>query len=153
MFVCFLLQCTFFKNISLGGIGPNLLIILTSAFGFMKGKDEGMFVGFLSGIMIDILYGNGIVGLYTLIYTYIGYTNGMFHRIFYPEDVRFPIILITISDLVYCFLSYILTFLLRNRLEVGFYMSHVIIPEVVYTVFITILFYKLLLKLEMSLER
>ena len=153
VFVCFLLQCTLFKFISLGGIAPNLLIILTSAFGFMKGRTEGMFVGFFSGLMVDVLFGNGIIGLYTLIYTYIGFFNGMFNRMFFPDDVRLPIILITFSDLIYCFVVYVLTFLLRSRFDFGYYVLHIIIPEAVYTIFITILFYRLLLKIETSLER
>ena len=153
VFFCFLLQCTFFKFISLGGIVPNLLIILTAAFGFMRGGTEGMFVGFFSGLMMDVLFGNGIIGLYTLIYTYIGYFNGMFNRMFFPDDVRLPIILITFSDLVYCFVVYVLTFLLRSRFDFGYYVLHVIIPETVYTIFITILFYRLLLKLEAALEK
>lgn len=153
VFFCFLLQCTFFKFISLGGIAPNLLIILTSAFGFMKGRTEGMFVGFFSGLMMDVLFGNGIIGLYTLIFTYIGFFNGMFNRMFFPDDVRLPIILITFSDLVYCFVVYVLTFLLRSRFDFGYYVLHIIIPETVYTIFITILFYRLLLKIETSLER
>ena len=61
VFFCFILQCTLFKFISLGGITPNLLIILTSAFGFMKGRTEGMYVGFFSGLMMDVLFGNGIL--------------------------------------------------------------------------------------------
>ncbi len=153
VFVCFLLQCTLFKFISLGGIAPNLLIILTSAFGFMKGRTEGMFVGFFSGLMVDVLFGNGIIGLYTLIYTYIGFFNGMFNRMFFPDDVRLPILLITFSDLIYCFVVYVLTFLLRSRFDFGYYVLHIIIPEAVYTIFITILFYRLLLKIETSLER
>ncbi|MBQ9504345.1 MAG: rod shape-determining protein MreD [Lachnospiraceae bacterium] len=153
VFFCFILQCTFFHFISLGGIAPNLLIILTSAFGFMKGRTEGMFVGFFSGLMMDVLFGNGIIGLYTLIYTYIGFFNGMFNRLFFPDDVRLPIILITFSDLVYCFIVYVLTFLLRSRFDFSYYLLHVIIPETVYTIFITILFYRLLLKLETSLEK
>lgn len=153
VFFCFLLQCTLFKFISLGGIAPNLLIILTSAFGFMKGRTEGMFVGFFSGLMVDVLFGNGIIGLYTLIYTYIGFFNGMFNRMFFPDDVRLPILLITFSDLIYCFVVYVLTFLLRSRFDFGYYVLHIIIPEAVYTIFITILFYRLLLKIETSLER
>lgn len=153
VFLAFVLQCTFFKFISLGGIAPNLLIILTAAFGFMRGRSEGMYVGFFSGLMMDVLFGNGIIGLYTLIYTYIGFFNGMFNRVFFPDDVRLPIILITFSDLVYCFVVYVLTFLLRSRFDFGYYVLHIIVPETVYTIFITILFYRLLLKLETTLER
>ena len=42
--VCFLLQSTVFQSLSIASISPNLLIILTSAYGFMKVKKEGMAV-------------------------------------------------------------------------------------------------------------
>ena len=51
--VCFLLQSTLFKALSIASISPNLLVIVTSAFGFMRGKKEGLLVGFFSGLSID----------------------------------------------------------------------------------------------------
>lgn len=55
--VCFLLQSTVFQSLSIASISPNLLIILTSAYGFMKGKKEGMAVGFFCGLLEDIFFG------------------------------------------------------------------------------------------------
>ena len=40
----YLIQGTFGRTIAIGGIVPNLLIILPVLFGFFKGKNEGMFV-------------------------------------------------------------------------------------------------------------
>ena len=113
--ICFLLQCTVFQALSLGGIVPNLLIMLTSSFGFMKGRKEGIFVGFISGMLIDVFY-SSFYGGYALIYMVIGYANGYFHRIFYPEDVKLPIIFITVSDFIYCIITYVFLFLLRNQI-------------------------------------
>ena len=83
--VAYLLQTTLFKAISIAGIVPNILIILTSAFGFMRGKNEGMLIGFISGLLVDIFFGS-ILGFYALVYMFIGYVNGFFRRIF----SRFP---------------------------------------------------------------
>ena len=47
--IFYLLQTTLFKALSLASVAPNLLIILTFAAGFMRGKKEGMFVGLFSG--------------------------------------------------------------------------------------------------------
>mgnify|MGYP000473648981 CR=1 FL=1 len=44
--VCFLLQCTVFKALAIASISPNLLIVVVASFGFMRGKKEGLFVGF-----------------------------------------------------------------------------------------------------------
>lgn len=141
---CFCLQCTVFRTLSFGGIGPNLLIIVTSVFGFMNGKKAGTVIGFFSGLLIDIFFGE-VLGFYALIYMYIGFANGSFHKIFYPEDIKLPLILITISDIVYSFVTYFLMFLLRSRFRFPFYFIHVILPEVVYTVVITIFLYPIIL--------
>ncbi len=152
IFICLCLQSSLFKAVSLGGVSPNLLIILTSAFGFMNGKEEGMYVGFISGLFTDMLYGNGLLGFYTLLYVYIGYANGMFSRVIFPEDVKFPILFIGLSDLIYGLLSYIFLFLLRSRLDLPYYFIRIILPEAVYTILITLLFYRPLLHLEETIE-
>ncbi|MBR1892069.1 MAG: rod shape-determining protein MreD [Lachnospiraceae bacterium] len=152
IFVCFILQCTFFKAIALGGIVPNLLVIITASFGLMHGQKEGMYVGFISGLLTDIMFGNGIIGLYALIYVFVGYFNGLLSRIFYPEDIKLPLFLITISDFLYCFICYILTFLLRSRLDLGYYLIHIIFPEMIFTVLITLVVYKGILNLETWIE-
>ena len=152
VFISFILQCTVFKAVSMGGISPNLLIIVTAAFGFIRGQKEGMYVGFLAGILTDILFGNGMIGLYALIYSFIGYMNGLFSRVFYPEDIKLPIFLIVISDFMYSFICYILTFLLRSRLDLPFYLLHVMIPEMVYTALVTLIIYRFLLSIEKGIE-
>ena len=139
--ICFILQCTLFQVISFAGIVPNLLIIITSAFGFMGGRKEGMFVGFLSGLIMDIFYSQ-IIGLNALIFLYIGYTNGMFNRIFYPEDVKFPILFITLSDAACLMLQYIFGYLLRARLDFPFYFTKIMLPEIIYTIVLTIIIYR-----------
>ena len=85
--LCFLLQTTLFKTLSFANISPNLLIIAVSSFGFMRGKKEGLWVGFFCGLLIDIFCGN-YIGLYALIYMYIGFINGLFQKRFYPDDIK-----------------------------------------------------------------
>ena len=80
--VCFLLETTVFQKLAFASIIPNLLIIVTSSFGFMRGQKEGMIIGFFCGLLKDILGGN-LLGFYALIYMYIGYLNGFFKRIFF----------------------------------------------------------------------
>lgn len=141
LIIGYLLQSTLFQALSLGGISPNILIILTSCFGFMRGKKEGMLIGFISGLMLDVLFGN-LLGFYALIYMIIGYLNGFFASIFYPEDIKLPMILIITSELLYCFLIYFFLFLLQGKFHFGYYFVHIILPEIVYTILVTIVLYK-----------
>lgn len=148
---CFILQCTLFQSLSIADISPNLLIVVTSSFGFMRGKKEGLFIGFFSGILIDVFFSE-VLGFYGLLYMYIGYMNGFFHKIFYDEDVKLPMILITASNVAYGIIIYLFLFLLRNRLDFLYYLRRVIIPETVYTVIVTIVLYRLILLINRRLE-
>lgn len=149
--ICFLLQSTVFQGLAFGGIVPNLLIILTSAFGFMRGEKEGLIIGFVCGLLSDICFGD-TVGFHALILMYIGYVNGKFSGIFYPEDIKLPMALIVVSDLTYGVTAYILMFLLRGRLNFPFYFRTIILPEMVYTTVVTLLLYPVILKINVRLE-
>lgn len=149
--VFYVLQCTLFKTFALASVSPNLLLILTFAAGFMRGKKEGMYVGFFSGLILDIFYGQ-VIGFNALLYMYIGYINGFFNSMFYDEDVTLPIGLIFASDFVYNFFYFIFSFLLRNRLNLIYYFIHIILPEMIYTVVITLLIYRIMLKINRKLE-
>lgn len=149
--IFFLLQCTVFRTFAFGGIVPNLMIIITASFGFMRGEKSGLIIGFFSGLLIDIFFGE-VIGFYALLYMYVGYTNGKFNRIFYPKDIKLPIVLIIGSDLFYCMCCYILMFLMRARFHFGYYFIHVILPEIVYTIIITICFYPIIFWINRKLE-
>lgn len=148
---CFVLQSTVFKAIAFGGIIPNLMIVLTASFGFMRGEKAGILFGFFCGLLADIFFGN-VIGLYAMIYMYIGYANGKFNMIFYPEDIKLPLALIFVSDMVYGLLCYILLFLMRGRFHFTYYLVHIILPEMVYTIVVTLILYPFLLWINKKLE-
>ena len=52
--VCFILQNTVLKALELGAITPNLLLVITAAFGFIGGRKEGMFMGVFCGLFLDV---------------------------------------------------------------------------------------------------
>ncbi len=151
IFVCFILQCGVFSNLAFAGIIPNLMIIITSSFGFMRGEEEGLFIGFVCGLLCDVFFGS-ILGFYALVFMYIGYLNGKFSRIFYPEDIKLPLALIVVSDISYGVICYILMFLLRGRFNFPYYFTRVILPEALYTIVITMFLYPLILIVNQKLE-
>ncbi len=151
IYICFLLQTTLFQALSLASISPNLIIIVVSSFGFMRGRGEGMYIGFITGLVFDIFYGT-ILGFYALVYMYVGYCNGMFRKFFFPDDIKLPMLLIAASDIIYNVAVYILKFVFRGQFHIIYYMLHVIIPELVYTLLIMIVLYPVLLKVNQKLE-
>ena len=149
--VCFVLQCSVFDSLSFAGIIPNLMIILTASFGFMRGEKEGLIIGFFCGLLSDVCFGS-FLGFYALILMYIGYLNGKFSRIFYPEDIKLPMALIVVSDLSYGIVCYVLMFLLRGRFHFWYYFTRVILPEALYTIVVTLFLYPVILKVNEKLE-
>jgi rod shape-determining protein MreD len=99
-----------------------------------------------------MFFGN-VMGPYAFIYMTLGYANGFFHRIYYVEDVLLPMVMITVNDLLYNIMVYVAFFMLRNRLDLLSYFSKVIVPEMVYTIIVTLFFYKLLVKINLRLKK
>lgn len=148
---CYLLQCTVFPKLSLAAIKPNLLLVVTASFGFMRGQKEGMLIGFFSGMLIDIQFGS-ILGFYALIYLIIGYINGWFQQMYYDDDIKLPLCLIAGSGFAYGLTVYLFCFMLRSEFNFPYYLNHIIIPELIYTIVVTLVLYPLILFVNQRLE-
>ena len=109
------------------------------------------FIGFFSGLIIDIQFGN-ILGFYALIYLLIGYVNGLFEQMYFDEDIKLPLILISASEFVYGLVIYLLMFLLRSEFDFLHYLSHIIIPELIYTIAVTLPLYPVILFINHKLD-
>ena len=132
--VCFLLQSTLLQKIAIGSITPNLLLILCVSMGLMRGRK--------SGLLVDLFYGS-VFGFYALIYMYAGFFSGYAFRIYYDDDIKVPMALTAIMDLIYNLAVYGLQFFLRGRLGIFKYLYRIIIPEIFYTVFLALIVYKI----------
>lgn len=138
-----ILQSTLCQEIAIASIKPNLLIILIVSFGLMRGRRTGMLTGFFCGLLADLFF-ESIIGFNALIYLWVGYLSGYFYRIFYDDDIKTPLFLISISDLAYGIIHYCFRFLLRGRIQFFRYLGRIILPEVFYTLILTILCYRIL---------
>lgn len=149
--LAFTIQNCVFPLLPFLSAAPNLLLILTFSFGFIEGKEAGMFYGLLSGLLLDLFY-SGPFGFYTLIYIYIGYTNGICTKYYYEDYITLPLILSVVNELAYNIYIYVLRFLIRGRLNFMFYFREIIIPEIIFTVVTTLLVYRLFLFTNRRLE-
>ncbi|MCR4788240.1 MAG: rod shape-determining protein MreD [Lachnospiraceae bacterium] len=148
----FVLQTTVFSWLSFSGIVPNILIILTATYGIMKGDRIGILTGFFCGLLSDVFFGT-FIGLNAIFFMCIGFFNGKFHQVFYEDDVKLPLVLIFTSDLLYGLSYYVIMFLLRSRFDFSFYFLKIILPEVIYTIAVTLIYYPLLLLIHKLLDR
>lgn len=147
----FILQTTVCPAIALASVSPNLILVFLTSFGFMRGKKTGLILGFFCGLLLDIFYSEAI-GYYALIYMTIGYFNGMFNHLFFDNDIKLPMLLSGISDLLYGAIIYFFSFLLQGKFHFFFYLSRYGIPEMLYTLALTLFLYKVYHKINDWLE-
>lgn len=150
--ICFLLQSTVFPSFELANVVPDLLMILIVTVAYTRGIFPGMFTGLACGLLLDCTIGD-VIGLYGILYMFIGYINGYANKIYDREDYTIPLLLIAASEFVYCFFYYVAEFLLRGRLNIGYYAYRIMLPKVIYTVLVGILFYKLFHMIHLGLTK
>lgn len=141
----FILQNTIFSTLSFNGVKPNLLLIVTVFFGFAAGVNNGMLTGFVCGLLCDIFFG-AYIGVYSFLFVLLGGYSGVMAKFFYQDDIIFPYLTVAISDGLFGLVCYVLMFLLRGRFSFSTYVSSVILPEILYTLVISLLFIPLLHK-------
>lgn len=148
MLACLVLQCSVLPAIAIASVVPNLMIVFTASFGLMRGKRAGLLIGFFSGLLADLMFmvlDFYMVGFRAVIYMFIGYLCGCCCQIFYDEDVKMPVLLTALGDLVYGIAVYGAQFMLRGRIHFFYYLRRIILPEVVYTIVLTLITYRFFL--------
>ena len=151
MIILYLIQTRIFNKITVAGIKPNVVIILVVLIGYKYGKIPGMLMGFFMGLFLDLTESD-YIGYYSLIYLIIGYLVGFSNKLYTNDSTLIPLGLVGASDFMLNFLIFITGFLLRNRLDLPYYMMRIILPEVVYTIIVSVLLYRIMDYIYVKLE-
>ena len=108
-------------------------------------------MGFFMGLFLDLTESD-YIGYYSLIYLIIGYLVGFSNKLYTNDSTLIPLGLVGASDFMLNFLIFITGFLLRNRLDLPYYMMRIILPEVVYTIIVSVLLYRIMDYIYVKLE-
>lgn len=147
VFLFFLIQSSVLKNLAYSGALPNLLLILTVSYGYLRGERSAMVAGFFCGLLLDI-FGMNVLGFYALIYVYLGYLAGLCHSWYEPVDFRIPLAMIFTGDLLVLLLQFILFFVLNRDFGFQYFLTGKALPELAATMIIAVPVYPLLLWIE-----
>ena len=139
----FIIQTTFCGAISMAGITPDLIMIVTISLAILLGEAPAIIAGFMMGLLCDI-FSMDILGFYALCYSFAGFVCGRLGRNLFIDDLKFPAVLIMAADLFKSFYGYVFLFLLQNRIFTGTFLIRYAIPEAVYTMLIALPVYALL---------
>lgn len=143
----FSLQTVVFRYVPFGRSLPNLLLILTCVYGLMRGEQDGIITGFFCGLLLDIFFLD-ILGFYAMLYAYIGFFNGLAHKLYNKDDYKIPLLALIVSDITFLLLKYFFAYALQGDFNFGFYLKGIFLPELVFTLVCGVVIYPLLLLLE-----
>ncbi|MGH2736818.1 MAG: rod shape-determining protein MreD [Actinomycetota bacterium] len=85
------LQSTLLARATILGVIPQLVLVLVVVLAFLDGERVGTVMGFVGGLLIDLLLPQAIVGLTALLYTMIGYGVGLIRYLAPPDSVWTPV--------------------------------------------------------------
>ena len=146
IFVAFFIQTSIFPLLPFFSASPNLLLIITFSYGLLYGESIGLLTGFFCGLVCDMFY-NGVFGSFLLIYSLIGFGNGMLNTSFFENSISLPIMLSFVNGLIYNVYIYLTHFFMRGKYNVPYYFYNVMLPNILFTLIVTVLVYKILYKL------
>lgn len=145
------MSATLFQNLRIGEIAPDFMIMIIVSFALLRGSKEGSIIGLAAGFLNDISFGV-VVGPTAIIYAIIGYMCGKFNKNFYRENFIMPFICTLFSSLFYS-LVMVLGFMLRGKTNFIFFLKALIIPEMIYTITLSLVIYQLAYLINEKIER
>lgn len=86
-----ILQTTLFHYLKIGGVKPDLLLIIIVLSAVLKGKTSGAELGFAYGLLEDLFVGK-YIGLQALTKMITGYCIGLLERKIFPDNVLVPVV-------------------------------------------------------------
>lgn len=84
-------QMSFFPQLKIGWVKPDLVLLFVISVGLLKGYREGAVTGALAGLMAGVLSWN-IWGLYSLVYSLAGFISGLVPEKVEPDNFIIPLI-------------------------------------------------------------
>ena len=109
--VLFVLQFSFLPLIFIYGVVPDLLLLATVSYAFLRGSAWGGFVGFALGLMQDLSMG-AFFGLHAFTLTLIGLFFGRFSDRVFKEQIFLPISASVAATIVKYTISAVIVYLL-----------------------------------------
>ena len=149
--IAFAIQNCAFPFIPFLSAAPNLMIIFVFTCSFIYGQREGMFYGFITGVLMDLFY-SGPFGFFTIIFVWIGYVNGTLSKYFYEDYIVLLLAICSVNEIVYNLFIFIFRFFVRGKADFLYYFRIIILPEMIITLLFTLFLYRFLLAYNRKLE-
>ena len=122
----FVLQLSFLPLIAIYGIVPDLLLLATVSFAFLRGSVWGGFIGFALGLLEDLSVGS-FFGLHAFTLTLIGLFFGRFSDRVFKEQFFLPITASVAATFAKYLISAVIVYLLGYHFNPFLHMGRVLL--------------------------
>jgi rod shape-determining protein MreD len=142
-----LLQSTLFGQLTLLGVRPELVYMVTILFALLEGPAEGALVGFVGGLLQDFLL-NEPKGITALTLTVLGYTVGLSRQFITSPSPLVPTVLVALGTAAGLAFHSVVSFLLGAFPHPIGFTAKVILLAALYGAVLTPIAYPLIRRLD-----
>ena len=103
-----LLQSTVLRYVAIGGVKPDLSIVILVFIAIRSGNLHGQYAGFTVGIIEDFI-SLPPLGFYAFIRTAIGFLYGLLQGAFYIDSLFMPVLLIIAATIIKGLLGFLIS--------------------------------------------
>ncbi len=134
-FVCglFVVQSSLLPMVAYSGISPDLLLLMVVSISFLKGSRMGVFMGFLAGLLQDLLTGT-FFGVNIFSKMLIGYIGGIFSNRVFKEQVFLPLFASLLATVFNYAVLLLIMLLLGYSYSMPSHLEKVLLPMLWYNV-------------------
>ena len=127
----YVLQTSLLPIIAYHGVSPNLMLLLTVSFAFLRGTRQGGLMGFLTGLMQELSTGT-FFGLCSFSQTLLGLFCGRFANRVFKEQFSLPVLTSLGATAFNYFILALLMVLLGYRFNLVGQLQFTLLPMLVY---------------------
>lgn len=150
-FLIYFMQANFFAWFNIGGIMPNLFVLLVLFIGLFVGNKIGAIFGILFGMILDIVIGR-IVGPSSVLLGIVGMLGEYFDKNF-SKDSKITLLLMEACSLLIYEIGMYAFRIIQYGIEIEILtFTLTLIVEIVFNILFTIIFYPAIKKLGYYME-
>ncbi|MBQ7915381.1 MAG: rod shape-determining protein MreD [Firmicutes bacterium] len=146
------LESTVLHYIKIYGIIPNLTLCMVVSCSLLFGSTFGRRLGLVIGLIQDVLFLD-VLGFFTLLYFLLGQIAGLFKNGFDQNNLLLSLGLTALFDLLFSGICYLFFHFFQGRIDVMYFLTSTILPELIYTLIASIPVYFLVRYLGTLLDR
>ncbi|MBN2443801.1 MAG: rod shape-determining protein MreD [Spirochaetales bacterium] len=138
-----IIQSTLFTLFSIGGIHPDIALIILVFVSYRKGHMTGQITGFFAGFIEDIISLSPL-GFHSLVKTFIGFLYGYIQGRIVIDMIVIPILFVTVATIIKILSAWIMSLIFSiPEVHISFFHLNTLI-EILYNAFLAPFIFALL---------